>query len=48
MAVDARLWTEDAKNLSAGDTIAYQAVILEQYKICVEMADRVSQRLMAT
>ena len=45
MALDARLWTEDAKSkLYGGDSAAYQAAILEQYKIYVEMADRVSQR----
>jgi hypothetical protein len=45
VALDARLWTEDAKSkLYGGDSAAYQAAILEQYKIYVEMADRVSQR----
>jgi hypothetical protein len=45
LALDASLWTEDAKgNLYGGDAAAYQAAVLEQYKIYVEMADRVSQR----
>ena len=45
MALDTRLWTQDAKgNFYGGDTAAYQKAILEQYKIYVEMADRISQR----
>jgi len=45
LALDARLWTEDAKDsFYGGDAAAYQAAILEQYKIYVEMADRISQR----
>ena len=45
MALDARLWTEDAKSKLYGDNApAYQAAVFEQYKICIEMADRVSQR----
>lgn len=39
------LWNEGAKTLFyADDTKAYQAAILEQYKVYVEMADRISQR----
>jgi hypothetical protein len=45
LALDAHLWTENAKDkLYSGDAAAYQAAILEQYKVYVEMADRVSQR----
>jgi hypothetical protein len=45
LAFDTRLWTEDAKDkLYSADAAAYQAAILEQYKIYVEMADRISQR----
>jgi hypothetical protein len=45
LAVETRLWTEDAKdNLYSGDAAAHQAAILEQYKIYVEMTDRISQR----
>ena len=44
-SLDASLWTEDAKaSLYGGDATAYQAAILEQYKIYVKMADRISQR----
>jgi hypothetical protein len=39
------LWDEAAeRTLYGGDRTAYQAAVLEQYKIYVEMADRVSQR----
>lgn len=45
MESDDRLWNETAKpDLYGGDSITYQAAILEQYKLYVEMADRVSQR----
>lgn len=45
LALDARLWTEDAKDkFYCGDAAAYQVAVLEQYKSCVEMADRISQR----
>src|SRR6516225_1336812 len=45
VALDAKLWTEDAKDkLYGGDVTAYQSAVLEQYKIYVEMADRISQR----
>lgn len=45
MTLDGRLWTEDALDkLYGGDAAAYQSAVLEQYKIYVEMADRVSQR----
>jgi hypothetical protein len=40
-----RLWNEDAKSkLYDDDPKAYQAALLEQYKMYVEMADRISQR----
>jgi hypothetical protein len=39
------LWNEDAKaKLHDDDPKAYQAALLEQYKLYVEMADRISQR----
>jgi len=45
LTLDANLWNEDARDkLYGGDAAAYQAAVLEQYKIYVEMADRVSQR----
>jgi hypothetical protein len=45
LALEAALWTEDAKrNLYGDDSALYQAAILEQYQIYVEMADRISQR----
>lgn len=45
MEIGDQLWTGDAKaELYGDDAAAYQAAILEQYKIYVEMADRVSQR----
>lgn len=45
LALDADLWTEAAKaELYEDDAIAFQSAILEQYKIYVEMADRISQR----
>jgi hypothetical protein len=45
LALDVRLWTEDAKDkFYSSDAAAYQAAVLEQYKIYVEMADRISQR----
>jgi hypothetical protein len=40
-----RLWNEDAKSkLYDDDAKAYQTAVLEQYKMYVEMADRISQR----
>ena len=40
-----RLWNEDAATtLYQGDVKACQAAVLEQYKLYVEMADRISQR----
>jgi len=40
-----RLWNEDAKSrLYDDDAKAYQVALLEQYKMYVEMADRISQR----
>ena len=40
-----RLWNEDAAaTLYEGDVKACQAAVLEQYKLYVEMADRISQR----
>jgi hypothetical protein len=45
MEIRDRLWTADAQaELYDGDAAAYQAAVLEQYKLYVEMADRVSQR----
>jgi hypothetical protein len=45
LTLDDALWTEDAReNLYGDDAVAYQAAIIEQYKIYVEMADRISQR----
>jgi hypothetical protein len=45
LGLDDRLWLKDAKqNLYGGNEAAYQAAVLEQYKIYVEMADRISQR----
>ncbi|MEU6587749.1 hypothetical protein ABZ923_00680 [Streptomyces sp. NPDC046881] len=43
--IDDRLWNEGVSptDFSEG-TATYQAAILEQYKLCVEMADRVSSR----
>jgi hypothetical protein len=39
------LWNDDAETQwYAGDHAAYQSALLEQYKVYVEMADRVSQR----
>lgn len=39
------LWNDDAvAGLYGGDTAAYQAAVLEQYKVYLEMADRISQR----
>jgi hypothetical protein len=40
-----RLWNEDARSkLYDDEPKAYQAAVLEQYKLYVEMADRISQR----
>jgi len=40
-----RLWNEDAATtLYEGDVKACQVAVLEQYKLYVEMADRISQR----
>lgn len=40
-----RLWNEGIRpEHYGGDELAYRAAILEQYKIYVEMADRISQR----
>ena len=40
-----RLWNESAlATRYGGDVKAYQAALLDQYKIYVEMADRLSQR----
>ena len=40
-----QLWSETAAaTLYGGDQSAYQTAILEQYKVYVEMADRISQR----
>jgi hypothetical protein len=45
MTLSDDLWTKDAKDtLYAGDVSAYQVALLEQYKLYVEMADRISQR----
>jgi hypothetical protein len=41
----ARLWNEMAtSSLYGGDAKAYQAAVLAQYELYVEMADRISQR----
>src|SRR5262245_35709702 len=41
----ARLWNETAtSSLYGGDAKAYQAAVLGQYELYVEMADRISQR----
>ncbi|MFJ4525652.1 hypothetical protein ACIP4Y_32720 [Streptomyces sp. NPDC088810] len=43
--IDDRLWNEGVSPSDFCDATAkYQAAILEQYKLCVEMADRVSSR----
>jgi hypothetical protein len=39
-----RLWTVDAEQFYGDDPTDYQSALLEQYKIYVEMADRISQR----
>jgi hypothetical protein len=45
MELPKRLWQERAHPGFYGiDSKEHQAVILEQYKLCVEMADRISQR----
>ncbi|WP_426562579.1 RipA family octameric membrane protein [Angustibacter sp. McL0619] len=44
MALEDRLWNEDALARYGGDRAAQQGALLEQYKLYVEMADRVSQR----
>lgn len=45
MSVDGQLWNMTAKkDLYANDSGIYQQAVLEQYKIYVEMADRISQR----
>lgn len=39
------LWNDRAEErLYSGDKIAYQQAVIEQYKLYVEMADRISQR----
>ncbi|MFI1168608.1 hypothetical protein ACH4UM_34845 [Streptomyces sp. NPDC020801] len=43
--IDDRLWNEGVSPSDYRDgTERYQAAILDQYKLCVEMADRVSSR----
>src|SRR4051812_49472784 len=44
MAAEDRLWNEDALARYGGDRAALQGALLEQYKLYVEMADRISQR----
>jgi hypothetical protein len=45
MGAPDNLWSETAlESLYAGDTKAYQTAVLVQYKLYVEMADRISQR----
>ena len=45
MSLDEDLWNQGAKeDFYEGNTPLYQAAIMEQYKIYVEMADRISQR----
>ena len=41
--IEAGLWTQSVKAESYG-TDLYPAHVLEQYKICVQMADNISQR----
>jgi hypothetical protein len=44
-SVRSTLWTRDVDETSyTGEKAAYQAAVLEQYKIYVEMADRISAR----
>ncbi|MFF2141577.1 hypothetical protein [Kitasatospora sp. NPDC058190] len=38
------LWNDNVGKSDYESTAAYQAAVLEQYKLCVEMADRVSAR----
>jgi hypothetical protein len=43
--LDDRLWTSDARDrFYGGNAVVEQAAILDQYKIYVEMADRISAR----
>lgn len=43
--IDAALWNASVTPQSyAGEAEKYQSAILEQYKLCVEMADRISAR----
>lgn len=45
MELRERLWNSEAKSQSYnGNVELYQSAVMEQYKIYVEMADRVSQR----
>lgn len=44
MDLQDRLWHDDAESLYDGDHKAYRTAILDQYKLYVEMADRISQR----
>ena len=47
--LDQRLWNADVGPGSYGaDEAAYRAAVMEQYKVYVEMADRISQRRAAT
>lgn len=44
--LDERLWNVGVGAAAYGDEAAsrYQAAVMDQYKLCVEMADRISQR----
>jgi hypothetical protein len=44
MELSDRLWNADGEAPYGGDQKAYQAAVLDQYKLYVEMADRISQR----
>lgn len=42
--LDDRLWNDNGLDLYGGDNKALQGALLDQYKLYVEMADRISQR----
>jgi hypothetical protein len=44
MALEDRLWNDETLAHYGGDRAAQQDALLEQYKLYVEMADRISQR----
>jgi hypothetical protein len=39
-----RLWNDPADTIGSARDAAYDAALLEQYRLCVEMADRISAR----